>query len=446
MNETDTKLASIIPRLRGGLTENRVSRPSRGRVREITGLMISASLDEARMGEICDLVDPKSGQRGKAEVVGLRDDTAILLPLGDIENLSNLTEVIPTRTVQRVRVGTGLLGRVIDSLGNPIDGAPLDPDNDWYSYPVMAQPPEPMQRKLISEPIHFGVRAIDGMLTCAKGQRIGLFGAPGVGKSLLLADIVEGSSADVTVVALIGERGREVREFMEHHLGTVSRQRCVVVAATSDRPGIERVKAAHTATTIAEYFRDQGKHVLLAVDNITRFARAQREIGLAAGEPPTRRGFPPSFFAALPRLLERAGPGSSGSITGLYNVLMEGDGNQDPVVEEVQALLDGHIFLSADLAQRNHFPAIDVVRSNSRLMSNVIDDEHRAAAAQIRRLLARYQETELLVRIGEYEHGADALTDEAIAKIDRINDFLQQKQPMRAPIEETLRLMRGLTN
>ena len=445
MNETDAKLASIIPRLRRGLTENRISRPSRGRVRDVTGLMISASLDEVRIGEICDLVDPKSGQRGKAEVVGLRDDTAILLPLGGIQNLSSLTEVIPTRNVQQIRVGPGLLGRVIDSLGNPIDGTPLDTDYNWYSYPVMAHAPPPLERMLISEPIHVGVRAIDGMLTCAQGQRVGLFGAPGVGKSLLLADIVAGSNADITVVALIGERGREVREFMEHHLDTASRQRCVVVAATSDRSSIERVKAAHVATTIAEYFRDQGKHVLLAVDNITRFARAQREIGLAAGEPPTRRGFPPSFFAALPRLLERAGPSSTGSITGFYNVLMEGDGTQDPVVEEVQALLDGHIFLSSDLAQRNHFPAIDVVRSNSRLMSKVIDNQHRATAAHIRRLLARYQEVELLIRIGEYEKGSDALTDEAIAKIDTINGFLQQKQPMRASIEETVRLMQEIT-
>jgi type III secretion protein N (ATPase) len=444
MSEVDAKLASIIPHLRAGIGEKSVSRPSKGRVRNVTGVTISASLEEARMGEICDLIDPKSGVRGKAEVVGLRDETAILLPLGEVSGLSSLTEVIPTRSTQRIKVGPKLLGRVIDSLGEPIDGAPLDADDGWVSYPVMAPAPRPLERTLISEPIHFGVRAIDGMLTCACGQRIGLFGSPGVGKSLLLADIVGGSSADITVVALIGERGREVREFMEHHLSAETRQRCVVVAATSDRPGIERVKAAHAATAIAEYFRDRGKHVLLAVDNITRFARAQREIGLASGEPPTRRGFPPSFFAALPRLLERAGPGSTGSITGLYNVLMEGDGFQDPVVEEVQALLDGHIFLSAELAQRNHFPAVDVLRSNSRLMNKVIGVEHRTAASHIRRLLARHQEVELLVRIGEYQKGNEALADEAIAKIDTINEFLRQEQPMRASIDETLRLMQEI--
>lgn len=445
MSEVDERLASIIPLLRSGLHERGVSRPSKGRVSSVTGVMVHASLEEARVGEICDLVDPKSGIRGKAEVVGLRDETAILLPLGDVSGLSVLTEVVPTRSMQRVTVGPMLLGRLINALGEPLDGAPLEPDDASLSYPVIARPPSPLERALITEPIHFGVHAIDGLLTCARGQRLGIFGAPGVGKSQLLTDIVSGSAADVTVVALIGERGREVREFIERRLDAQSRQKCVVVAATSDRPAIERVKAAHVATAIAEYFRDRGNHVLLAVDNITRFARAQREIGLASGEPPMRRGFPPSFFAALPRLLERAGPGATGSITGLYNVLMEGDGTQDPVVEEVQALLDGHIFLSADLARKDHFPAIDILRSNSRLMNEVIDRQHRETASYIRRLLAKHEEVELLVRIGEYQKGNDPLADEAIAKIGAINSFLKQEQPMRASIDETRRMMREIT-
>ncbi|MBO0711907.1 MAG: FliI/YscN family ATPase, partial [Acetobacteraceae bacterium] len=303
--------------------------------------------------------------------------------------------------------------------------------------PVGAQPPTPFARQLITAPIQFGIRAIDGLLTCARGQRIGIFGEPGVGKSTLLADMVRGTDADVVVVALIGERGREVREFVERQLGPEGRARAVVVAATSDRPAMERVKAAHVATTIAEHFRDQGQHVLLLMDSITRFARAQREMGLAAGEPATRRGFPPSLFAALPRLLERAGPVGRGSITGVYTILVEGDISLDPVAEEVQAILDGHIILSHELAQRNHFPAIDILRSRSRLMEVAAPAEQRADAARVRELLARYAEVELLVRVGEFRAGSDALADEAIAKIDRINRFLRQASATRASSEET---------
>jgi type III secretion protein N (ATPase) len=380
----------------------------------------------------------------KAEVIGLLDEMAILLPLGDIAGLSSLTEVIPTFKSQQIRIGPALLGRVISALGDPLDGAPLDETGIAGNYPVIADPPPSMQRSLISEPMTLGIRALDGLLTCARGQRVGLFGAPGVGKSMLLADIVHGTDADVVVIALVGERGREVREFVERQAGTEGLARSVIVAATSDRPAIERVKAAHAATAIAEYFRDQGKHVLLAMDNITRFARAQREIGLASGEPPTRRGYPSSLFAALPRLLERAGPGRIGSITGLYSVLMEGDGTMDPVAEEIQALLDGHVFLSTELAQRNHFPAIDVLRSRSRLMDTVVSQEHREHAGRIREMMSRHAEVELLLRVGEYERGSDAATDEAIAKIDRINAFLRQDSNSREMLAETLRLMREI--
>lgn len=436
----EDRLASIMPGLRSGLSED-ASRPRKGRVRRVLGTVIHATVEDARIGEICELVDRRTGRTMKAEVVGLLEETAVLVPLGDLTGLSSLTEVIPTKKDQQVPVGQGLLGRVINALGEPLDGKPLTLDG---TYSVHAYPPSPLQRRLISEPIQLGIRAIDGLLTCARGQRIGIFGEPGVGKSILLSNIVTATDADVAVVALVGERGREVREFVERQLGAEGLARAVVVVATSDRPAIERVKAAYVATTIAEYFRDQGKHVLLAMDNITRFARAQREIGLASGEPPTRRGFPSSLFAALPRLLERSGPGASGSITGLYSVLLEGDGTFDPVAEEVQALLDGHIFLSSELAQRNHFPAIDVLRSRSRLMETVATSQHRADAARLRQLMARYADIELLVRVGEYKAGSDPLADEAMTKIDAINSFLQQASVTSENMEGTRQRMREI--
>ncbi|RWA63979.1 FliI/YscN family ATPase [Mesorhizobium sp.] len=441
--DIEGRLASIIPNLRSGLRDDS-SRPRKGRVRRLIGTVIHATVEEARIGEICELVDPKTGRTTKAEVVGLMDEMAILVPLGDLTGLSSLTEVVATGKDQLVPVGPGLLGRVISAFGEPLDGKPLSAEGIVGSYPVNAYPPSPLERSLISEPIQLGIRVLDGLLTCARGQRVGIFGEPGVGKSILLSDIVSGTDADVAVVALVGERGREVREFLEHQLGPEGRQRAIVVVATSDRPAIERVKAAYVATSIAEFFRDQGKHVLLAMDNITRFARAQREIGLASGEPPTRRGFPSSLFAVLPRLLERSGPGRVGSITSLYSVLLEGDGTLDPVAEEIQALLDGHVFLSNELAQRNHFPAIDVLRSRSRLMDAVVPSTHRADAGRLRELLARYADIELLLRVGEYEKGSDAMADEAVAKNDAINAFLRQPSAMHESIEKTRQLMREI--
>ncbi|MER8402086.1 FliI/YscN family ATPase [Mesorhizobium sp. M0306] len=441
--DIESRLASIIPNLRSGLRDD-TGRPRKGRVRRVAGTVIHATVEEARIGEICELVDPRTGRVTKAEVVGLMDEMAILVPLGDLAGLSNLTEVVATGKDQQVPVGPSLLGRVISALGEPLDGKPLSPDGITGSYPVNAYPPSPLERSLISEPIQLGIRALDGLLTCARGQRVGIFGEPGVGKSILFSDIVSGTDADVAVVALVGERGREVREFLEQQLGPEGRARAIVVVATSDRPAIERVKAAYVATSIAEYFRDQGKHVLLAMDNITRFARAQREIGLAAGEPPTRRGFPSSLFAVLPRLLERSGPGRVGSITSLYSVLLEGDGTLDPVAEEVQALLDGHVFLSNELAQRNHFPAIDVLRSRSRLMDAVVEPAHRSDASHLRELLARYADIELLLRVGEYEKGSDPVADESVAKIDAINAFLRQASATHESFERTRQLMREI--
>ncbi|WP_048647049.1 FliI/YscN family ATPase [Nitratireductor soli] len=439
----EQKLSRLVPDLNQRLRQD-VARPKRGRVRRVVGVVVHATVDEVRLGEICNLVDPKTGRSVRAEVVGLENEQAILLPLADLTGLSSLTEVVPTGAALQVGVGPGLLGRVIDAFGKPLDGGPEEMPGVERNYSVHADPPSPFARALVSDPMQLGIRALDGLLTCARGQRVGVLGEPGVGKSLLLSDIVRGTDADVAVVALVGERGREVREFVERQRAAGGMARTVVIAATSDRPAIERLNAAYVATTIAEYFRDQGKHVLLALDNVTRFARAQREIGLASGEPPTRRGFPSSLFAALPRLLERSGPGEKGTITGLYSVLIEGDGTLDPVAEELQALLDGHVFLSSELAQRNHFPAIDVLRSRSRLMDTVVPAQHRADAGRIRELLARYAEVELLLRVGEYEKGHDAVADEAVARIDRINDFLRQETASHETISAAQKRMREI--
>ncbi|ODR89337.1 FliI/YscN family ATPase [Sinorhizobium alkalisoli] len=415
------------------------TRPVHGRVRRITGIIVHATAPMVRIGELCHLRDPVSGATVPAEVVGFEGEEAVLTPIGELEGMSTRAEVIATGKTLQIPVGEGLLGRVLNPLGEVLDDvddrtAPLVTGK---YYPTHRPPPNALRRDLITEPLQLGVRAIDGLLTIARGQRVGIFGEPGVGKSSLLSTIVRGTKADVVVIGLVGERGREVREFIEGQLGEEGRKRSVVVVATSDRPAIERVKAAYGATAIAEYFRDQGQDVLLLMDSVTRFARAQREIGLAAGEPPTRRGYPPSLFAALPRLLERAGPGRGGTITALYTVLTEGDGTLDPVAEETKAILDGHIMLSSSLAERNFFPAIDVLKSRSRLMESVAGKAHRENASHIRALLARYEEIELLLRVGEYERGVDALSDEAIEKREAIEAFLRQDNNEFASLETT---------
>ena len=435
----DDRLTSVLPSLYEKIRDS-APRSRKGRVRRLLGVIIHATASGARIGELCHLVDPETGRRVMAEVIGILDDVAVLTPIGDLFGLSSMTEVIPTGTELLAPVGDGLLGRVINALGDPIDGEPLP--KGIATRPVTGVPPAPLSRGIIRDPIQLGIRAIDGLITCARGQRVGIFGEAGGGKSTLLADIVRGTDADVVVVALIGERGREVREFLEQQLGPEGRKRAVVVVATSDSPAMERVKAAYAATAIAEHFRDEGKQVLLLMDSLTRFARAQREIGLAAGEPPTRRGFPPSLFAALPRLVERAGlDGGGGSITGIYTVLVEGEIALDPVAEEVVSLLDGHMVLSGDLGRRNHFPAIDVLRSRSRLMDATVPAQHRDDAARMRQLMASYADVELLLRVGEYQKGSDPLADEAIAKIDAINGFLRQKMHQHEAIYETRRRM-----
>src|SRR5471032_2748156 len=432
-------LEELMPRLAERLAHAR-PRPMKGTIRSIRGVLLRASVAGVRIGELCKLNDPGNGRSLSAEVIGFDEDEAILSPIGSMEGLSTRTQITATGETLGVTVGDAQLGRVISPMGEFLDGpAPL---GVLKRYPLHSEPSAPFSRQLIVRPLSLGVRSIDGLLTLAQGQRMGIFGEPGVGKSSLLASIIRNSEADVIIIGLIGERGREVRELLDVQLDAQARARTVAVVATSDRPAAERVRAAFVATTLAEYHRDQGRNVLLLMDSLTRFARAQREIGLAVGEPPTRRGYPPSFFSALPRLLERAGPGEHGSITALYTVLTEGDASMDPVAEEARSILDGHIVLSAELAQRNYFPAVDVLRSRSRLMDQVASDEHKLLAMRIRELMARHAEIEMLIRVGEYSAGSDPLADEAIARHGAIEAFMRQGAGEPSSPDDTLRRMR----
>jgi type III secretion protein N (ATPase) len=398
---------------------------TRGKVLEVIGTLVRVTGLEVKLGELCELRTPAGALLQNAEVVGFSRDVAILSPFGRLGDISRETQVIGLKRPLSVPVGDALLGRVIDSLGTPIDdGGPLDCDD--YR-PIFADPPNPMSRPLLDKSLPTGVRIVDGLMTLGEGQRMGIFAPAGVGKSTLMGMFARGARCDINVIALIGERGREVREFVEQILGPDGMARSVVVCATSDRSSIERAKAAYVATAVAEYFRDRGMSVLLMMDSLTRFARAQREIGLAAGEPPTRRGFPPSIFAELPRLLERAGLSKDGSITALYTVLAEDESNGDPIAEEVRGILDGHLILSREIAARNQYPAIDVLGSLSRVMPQVTSREHMDRAAHVRRLLAKYKEIETLLQVGEYKEGSDPLADEAIARMETIRAFLNQR-------------------
>ncbi len=410
----------------------------KGRVIQVVGTIIRASVPGVKVGEVCLLRDPWEGSEMQAEVIGFTKESVLLTALGQMTGLSAQTEVIPTRRVHMVPVGDSLLGRVLDGLGRPLDADVRGPLHPEGYYPVYADPPNPLERRIISKPIALGVRALDGLLTCGEGQRMGIFAAAGGGKSTLLAQIVRNTEAEVTVLALIGERGREVREFLEKDLGEEGLRKSVVVCSTSDRSAMERLKAAYVATSIAESFRDKGRRVLLLMDSVTRFGRAQREIGLAAGEPPTRRGFPPSVFSELPKLMERAGNSAKGSITALYTVLVEGDDMTEPIADETRSILDGHIILSRRLAQMNHYPAIDILQSVSRCQNAIVTPEHRAAASRLRAILAKYAEVELLLRIGEYRKGADRETDGAIERIDAVNGFLRQNLTDRPTFDETV--------
>ncbi|MDR0356176.1 MAG: type III secretion system ATPase SctN [Deltaproteobacteria bacterium] len=411
----------------------------RGRVEQVVGTIIRAVAPGVKVGELCLLRNPWDGFVLQAEVVGFLKEAALLTPLGDLQGISPETEVLPTGRIHSVPVGDDLLGRVLDGLGNPLDGGP--PLSPKTHYPVYNDPPNPMTRRLVEKPLPLGLRVLDGALTCGEGQRMGIFAAAGGGKSTLLSSIIKGSAADVSVLALIGERGREVREFIERDLGPEGRKKAVLVVSTSDRSSMERLKAAYTATAVAEHFRDEGRRVLLMMDSVTRFGRALREIGLAAGEPPTRRGFPPSVFSTLPKLMERAGNSDKGSITALYTVLVEGDDMTEPIADETRSILDGHIVLSRKLAAANHYPAIDVLASVSRVMNAVTEKKHRDSASRLRQILAKYAEIELLVQIGEYKKGSDQEADFALDRIERVNAFLKQGLDDRSSFEETVAAM-----
>lgn len=416
-----------------------------GRVTQVTGTIVRAAVAGARVGQLCILRDPDGGEDIKAEVIGFADEAALLTPIGDTRGISPRTEVILTDSALTVPVGMELLGRVLDGLGRPLDEASRGPLATTQTYPVLGAAPHPLGRRPIQQPLELGIRVIDGLLTCGEGQRMGIFAAAGGGKSTLMGMLANGADVDVRVVALIGERGREVGEFLHRELGDNLRN-SVVICATSDRSAMERVKAAFVATAIAEYFRDQGLRVLFLMDSVTRFARAQREIGLAAGEPPTRRGFPPSVFAVLPRLLERAGMNERGSMTAFYTVLVEGDDMTEPVADEVRSILDGHIVLSRKLGAENHFPAVDVLASASRVMGKVVQREHAMAAGRIRELMAKHAEIELLLNIGEYQPGNDPVADEAVRKIGDVRRFLKQDADEKDSFDGTVSRMMNLVH
>lgn len=406
-----------------------------GRVRQLIGLVIESEGPAVSVGELCWLTK-KNGVEIPAEVVGFRENKVLLMPLGHLTDIAPGSEVVACGHSLSVRVGKDLLGRVLDGLGNPLDALPLPSFEEERS--LEASPPSPLERARITEPLPLGVRSIDGLLTVGKGQRIGIFSGSGVGKSTLLGMIARNTDADVNVIGLIGERGREVRDFIEKDLGMEGLARSVVVAATSDQPALIRIKGAMVAMVIAEYFRDLGCHVNLMMDSITRFAMAQREVGLAIGEPPTTRGFTPSVFALLPKLLERSGTSAKGSITGLYTILVEADDFNEPISDAIRAILDGHIVLSREIAARNQYPPVDLLSSVSRLMNEVASLEHRQAAQRFRDVLATYRRVEDLIHIGAYVTGNDPRVDYAISKINEMTKFMAQGVEEKMHFQDTV--------
>jgi flagellum-specific ATP synthase len=413
-----------------------------GTVSEVTGLLVASRGPWLPVGGVCHLEPSGGGPPVLAEVVGFRGEQTLMMPLADLRGVGPGSKVVALAKESHYPVGPELLGRVIDGLGRPIDGKGVI---SAHSYPVYGPASNPLDREEIHEPLDIGIRAVNGMLTCGKGQRIAVMAGAGVGKSTLLAMIARNTRADVKIIALIGERGREVEDFVERTLPPEERDRMIVVAATSDSPPLVRVRGAFVATTIAEYFRDSGQDVLLLMDSLSRFAMAQREAGLAAGEPPSTKGYTPSVFALLPRLLERAGNWKGiGSITGLYTVLMEGDDPHEPIADAVRSLTDGHIHLSRRLAEQGHFPAIDVLASVSRVRSRVTSKEHQALAAEVTRLLAAYRDVEDLIQIGAYTKGNNAEVDRAIALLPRLRDYLRQHQNDDATIEQSVQALAQL--
>ncbi len=416
----------------------------RGRVTEMTGLIIKAAVPGVRIGEMVEIVNPDRTLR--AEVVGFRDKEVMLMPFGFADGVGPDSEVVPSGAPFQIRCGQSLLGKVLNGLGQPIDGTDISTLRGLEDWSVERDPPHPLERERVLEHISFGVRPIDGLLTIGKGQRVGLFAGSGVGKSTLMGQIARNTEAEVVICCLIGERGREVRDFIEESLGEEGMKKSVVVCATSDESSLVRQKSAFVSTAIAEWFRDRGAKVLLMMDSTTRFARAQREIGLAVGEPPARQGYPPSVFSMLPRLLERTGNSARGSITALYTVLVAGGDMEEPISDEVRGILDGHIILNRELGARNHWPAIDILPSLSRVMVNVTSEEHKQAAAQLRTVLATYEKQRDLILLGAYQYGSDPNTDYAIDKIEQVEEFLRQRTDESANYEESIQQMIQLFN
>jgi len=437
-----------------GLYDDRLSQAllydGAGKVTKSVGLLFEAHLPGAALGSLCKILtsgDPHSTHGIEAEVIGFRDKRILLMPLEEVSGINNESLVVLVRKSSSTVVGKALLGRVLDGRGCPLDElGPLNLSSDHYEdRKLYYKPTHPLKRRRIEQQLDLGVRAINGLLSCGKGQRMGIMAGSGVGKSVLLGMIARNTSADVNVIALIGERGREVREFIERDLGPEGLKKSVVVVSTSDKSPLLRMRGAFLATTIAEYFRDQGKDVLLLMDSVTRFCMAQREIGLSLGEPPASKGYTPSVFAMIPKLLERAGMApEAGSITGLYTVLVEGDDMDDPVADSVRAILDGHIVLSRKIAQRNHFPAIDILQSTSRVMRDVVSGDHQRWSGQIKDWLSSYTQVEDLINIGAYVRGSNLHVDQAVGVIDRINSFLKQDVNDSSNLEQTLAAMHSI--
>ena len=416
-----------------------------GRVTNVIGLVTESHGPVSSLGSMCDIYIKGALRKVKAEVLGFRDNRVLLIPLEENRGISPGSKVVAREHEAVVPVGNKLLGRVIDGLGNPIDGKGFVKTDDQY--PVYAEPMNPLLRKRIEEPLDIGIRVVNGLLTIGRGQRMGIFAGSGVGKSVLLGMIARHTTADVNVIALIGERGRELNDFIEKELGEEGLKRSVVVVATSDHLPIIRMRGAFVATAIAEYFRDQGKHVLFMMDSVTRFAMAQREIGLALGEPPTTKGYTPSVFTMLPKLLERAGTSSGhGTITGLYTVLVEGDDMNEPIADAARSLLDGHIVLSRDLAIQNHYPAIDVLKSVSRLAHDITGNDHKQNVNRLKSILATYRKAEDLINIGAYVAGSNAKIDYAIEMIDKVNIFLKQGIEQKVTFKESLLQLENIFN
>lgn len=405
-----------------------------GKVTQVIGLTVESEGPDANIGDVCYIYPAKSSQPLKAEVVGFRNNKVILMPLGDLHSIGPGCDVVGTGKPLTVQVGSELLGKVLDGLGQPLDGSLIPSRMPHYS--TNNVPSNPLKRQRVLHPISIGVRAIDGLLTIGNGQRVGIFAGSGVGKSTLLGMIARNTSADVNVIALIGERGREVLDFIERDLGSEGLQRSVVIVATSDQPALIRMKGALIATTIAEYFRDRGLNVMLMMDSVTRYAMALREVGLAIGEPPATRGYTPSVFANLPKLLERAGTGPKGSITAFYTVLVDGDDMNEPIADAVRGILDGHIVLNRNLAHKGHFPAIDVLASVSRVMKEIVSQEHTEAAENLKRMLAIYKDSEDLINIGAYQRGSNQEIDHALQFIQSIWDFTRQKEMEKVTFSE----------